>query len=343
VPSSTSSSNDRLPEGPWARTWIVAILLSCGVLGGYEAFWRLRGFHPELLQDAESWSFKRRQVRTADRQQTVLVGTSRMAWGVDPEVLAETLSCETPIQLALAGGSPIPVLHHLSKDESFQGIVVCEVHPVLYFNGVKIDRGVAGEYTSRYENQTAGTPVEDLLHMGLQQITVLRLPDVAPKELWRRFTHDESLPLPEQGDRDLAKHQKENEEIWAEKDKRLSQPGGRVPYQRFLGDLERLEQMVTRIHKRGGRVVFVLMPTSGMVRQIDEKWFPRKRFWDVLVSRTQATTVHFADHPTLASFRCPDCSHLQGEDVGRFSKELARIIGQKLAFAGRNVVTQAAR
>jgi hypothetical protein len=55
--------------------------------------------------------------------------------------------------------------------------------------------------------------------------------------------------------------------------------------------------------------------------------FPKKDYWDAFAARTSALCIHFKDLPQLASFDCPDLSHLDRNDAPRFTMEL----GQTLA------------
>ncbi|MGH8245811.1 MAG: hypothetical protein ACREUU_05195, partial [Gammaproteobacteria bacterium] len=67
---------------------------------------------------------------------------------------------------------------------------------------------------------------------------------------------------------------------------------------------------VNRIQARGGRVIFLVLPTSGYVKAINDRRYPREHFWDVFASSSGARTLHFEDEASLREFTCPDGSHL---------------------------------
>ena len=77
--SSISSSNERLPRGPWGKVLALTLLLSASTLIGLEFAWRAAGFRPTVDYDA-SWVMERSRVR---RQSIVAVGTSRIQAGLD--------------------------------------------------------------------------------------------------------------------------------------------------------------------------------------------------------------------------------------------------------------------
>jgi hypothetical protein len=79
------------------------------------------------------------------------------------------------------------------------------------------------------------------------------------------------------------------------------------------------------IEKRGGKVVFLRMPTTDIHEQLDELSAPRKQYWDIL-QRAGLRTIHFKDYPQLSCFDCPDTSHLDQEDAATFTKSLYPII-----------------
>ena len=94
--------------------------------------------------------------------------------------------------------------------------------------------------------------------------------------------------------------------------------------------LGQVEAAVARIQARGGKVVFVEFPSSGIARQTEDRNFPRRKFWEVWAGLSRAVMIHFQDYPGLARFDCPDYSHLDHRDAVPFTEALARIIREKL-------------
>ena len=83
---------------------------------------------------------------------------------------------------------------------------------------------------------------------------------------------------------------------------------------------------VDAITERGGRVIFVHHPSSGGVRELEHRNNPRAAFWDRLLEETGAPGIHYADHPELRDFDCPEWSHLSASDSVEYSKRLANVL-----------------
>jgi len=149
VLSSTSSSDQRLPSGPWVRTWTLAVVLAVGVLAAWETVARSLGHVPSARDDTMTWSAARRSVGPTS---TVLVGTSRIQTNVDPQVWADELGGEPPIQLGMAGTPSLTVLENLAADGSFRGVLVFDVVPLYLLNGDACFENRSREYVQAYES-----------------------------------------------------------------------------------------------------------------------------------------------------------------------------------------------
>jgi hypothetical protein len=82
------------------------------------------------------------------------------------------------------------------------------------------------------------------------------------------------------------------------------------------------------------------MPSSGMVREIEERRFPRPLYWDVLVNEIGGTAIRTNGHPAFDGFICPDGSHLDYRDRARFTLALARELGFSPIAAKRTAYKQ---
>jgi len=70
--------------------------------------------------------------------------------------------------------------------------------------------------------------------------------------------------------------------------------------------------------------VFVRLPSTGAVWELEQTYFPREFYWDVLVQNTPADTLHFRDVPEMAVLPCPDGSHLDARQAEAFTRVLVR-------------------
>jgi hypothetical protein len=86
--------------------------------------------------------------------------------------------------------------------------------------------------------------------------------------------------------------------------------------------------MASKIRSHGGNVIFVAMPSSDMVREIENRRYPRELFWDRFINESSTTGIHSAYEPRLKEFVCPDGSHLDVRDQARFTHRLVDVIGQ---------------
>jgi hypothetical protein len=83
----------------------------------------------------------------------------------------------------------------------------------------------------------------------------------------------------------------------------------------WQADIERMKRLVDRIQSRGGKVVFLRQPSSGEVRALEDKYFPRAKYWDVFANSVGAESIHCDDLPGMAELACPDGSHLEYRDA----------------------------
>jgi len=336
VPSSTSNSNERLPSGPWGRTWLCALAVAGLLLGAYEGAWRARGFEPSVVDSSGVWCLARGQVKSNDPNEVVLIGASRSRLGIDNETFAQVFGGHKPVQLSVDGFSCLPVLKQLSMDESFLGTVVCDVVPDHFFGSFN-DFELQEQYVQACEKQTLSASLEQRLRLLVQTNLVSRLPGIAPSVLLRALATRWSLPKPyylitlpdrsARADFSTCPDLPAQEEAWID--------GMRSFHSQLTGQaldsrLDEINAMVDRIQSRGGHVVFVLFPISGPYRTLSEQTFPRTQFWDKLAARTTALTIHFSDFPALSGFHCPEGSHLDHRDAVVFTKSLAEILREKL-------------
>jgi hypothetical protein len=63
----------------------------------------------------------------------------------------------------------------------------------------------------------------------------------------------------------------------------------------------RIDQIIQKIENRGGRVIFIRLPSTGVVRQLENQTWPREKYWDILASNTRLKAIHFEDYPLLSN------------------------------------------
>lgn len=124
------------PRNAWGRTWAVTVVLTVCALGGWEGLLRTRGFEPGATDGFALWSRTRTRASNDDARTFALVGTSVIQASIALDAFERAVPGSQPLQLALSGSSPIPVIEDLARDEHFRGIVVVE-----YSGPMLADRG----------------------------------------------------------------------------------------------------------------------------------------------------------------------------------------------------------
>jgi hypothetical protein len=92
--------------------------------------------------------------------------------------------------------------------------------------------------------------------------------------------------------------------------------------ERWWEAVERVEGWLDRIQSRGGRVVFVRLPSQGELWDLHSRRYPRERYWDLWAGKSDAAFVHFKDIPGMSAFDLPDLSHLDQRDAPIFTRLL---------------------
>jgi hypothetical protein len=80
--------------------------------------------------------------------------------------------------------------------------------------------------------------------------------------------------------------------------------------------------LIEKLRARGGKIVFVRFPVSGELKAYEDRATPRAATWDRLLKETAAPGIYFEDFPELASFDCPEWSHLSAGDSVEFTRRL---------------------
>ena len=76
----------------------------------------------------------------------------------------------------------------------------------------------------------------------------------------------------------------------------------------------------------GPTVEVVRPPSDGEYLAFEDRVFPRATTWDVLLERTGAPGIHFADFPQLVGLELPEWSHIAQPDAERFTAELYALL-----------------
>jgi hypothetical protein len=319
------------------QTWLISLAAVLVLLAGWEMTLRGCGFRPSADDDAGLWVRNLRQVRDYDPRAVVLIGASRSQLGLDPVVLGKALANRLgdtrPVQLSIVGSSPMPVLEYFAAHEGFRGMVICDVTEHLFFSASSERERPPREYLAKAQELNGfdlwQLELRDWLHSRLvclnSEVCLLAGQQLLRGLVPRPYQHVRADRCRESSF-DPEAHRKVAARFLAAA-QRAGQPFLQPELDRFL---DRVEEQVARIQGRGGRVVFVRLPSSGAIRAAEQRRLPRARYWDRLQKRTSGLCIHYEDHAPLRAFDCPDGSHLDHVDAVVFTQAFARILAEQL-------------
>ena len=363
MPSSISSSdlkakdyyfheNRPIPDLKWLPSLVLAVILM--VLGVIAWEYNARviwGYEPEAYIDNNGlWAIQRRQIDQSDENTVAIIGASRILFDFDLDTY-DNLTGTRPIQLALVGTNPRPILADLAQDEDFKGLLYIGITPGSFF------RDGGGRSADAPDYYAKESPTQWMS----QQLSMLIEPQLSFYDLsnWPLFTLIERIELPNRegvfdprmGVWKISQMAKDRDTkmFWKVEEDLAYQHKAQMTWRGFMQaadkrgpsdfDLDKYMEGVIKdvaaIRARGGDVVFIRLPSSGDYRPRENRLQPRADYWDRLLKDTESLGVHFEDHAELQGFRIPEWSHLHSDDAPKFTAALIPIINQKLIDAGK--------
>jgi hypothetical protein len=331
-----------------ARFWkafLFMLLLVITSVCSWEYYCRIRGKELSYPNTKGFWAQQRRQVEQQPTA-TVIIGSSRVQFGLDLESWAAVMG-EQPIQLSKEGASPLPILSQLAGDEGFRGTLLVGVTPNLFF--VPLDsRGAlrAAELATYYAEETPSQKLSNSLNVALESRLVFLDEDQLGLQRFLEFValpnREGVMTMPQWPYHftTLNKH-RQYSMSQAFLNSRAAQLQQLEVWKTFMGWEQRgpslageaLQELLSGIKrdtdaivKRGGRVFFIRMPSTGSYLAFEEERYPREQYWDALLAHTGCKGYYFEDYPQLSGFDCPEESHLTPEDAKTFTRNLAGII-----------------
>jgi hypothetical protein len=328
-----------VPALAWGRVAAVAVVVAVLALGGWEAYWRSQRFVPSYRNSDGLWAMTRSRLDREGPGGTAVIGSSRVLFDLNLEAWRDETGT-LPVQLALEGTNPRPLLTHLANESAFNGLLVVGVTPPLFFTPGFGYRASALEH---YRTETPAEWTGQRISMALEPLLafynfdtalfavlrrqgwwperegVLVIPEVRKlsnmrvtrqADMWSRVEDDDAY-------REIVRG------TWMailEAPRELPPPD--VLKKMFEELLDEVDANVRTIRERGGEVVFVRAPSSGPFREAERGGFPRERTWDELLRHTGAVGVHFEDYADLQDVTIPEWSHIRAGDTERFTRAL---------------------
>jgi hypothetical protein len=370
--SSTSNSEPdfvrAIPALPWKGIVTAVALLTITATTAWEARARLSGYGPSLNDTSDLWAEQRARVRP---DSVVIIGTSRALFDLDLDVLEQGLAAR-PVQLAIAGSSPYPVLADLADDRSFRGTVILDIVPPMYLAPagppVELSQNALKRYREWNHAQRWSHSLGKLLE---SQVAFLKQEDLTLGQLLKR------LPIPDRANArvgpklppyfytvDADRRGRMTEDaavVGSPLNKRVADgwlplftvppPPSHIPPETFGMMMQQAMEMrfrktaehIAAIQSRGGKVVFVRLPVTGPLVEREEQLAPRAATWDRLVRENGVPAIDFVQYADLRAFDCPEWSHLSAADSVEFTRRLVPYLQQALREPIRNTAAATAK
>jgi hypothetical protein len=350
MPSSTSNSDfiRPIPAVPWRGMTVIVVLMILAAAAAWEIYVRSIGYAPTLNDNEDLWTMARRRVTP---ESVVIIGDSRAWFDLDLDELQKGLG-KRPVQLGMKGSCPYPVLADLANDENFHGTIICSVTGRLFMappgsppmeHAEKAVRRTRTQTPAQRASQHLAMPLEEHVaflkqeELDLAQLLKgLSIPNRSTALVPPRFPPYFATVDRERRARMIEQCADPNGELA----RRIQQiwiplftppppptyiPGaefGKLMGQAMEQRFRNVASAVAKLRARGGKIVFVCFPHSGGLKELEDRETPRAGIWERVLKDTAAPGIHYEDYPKLASFTCPEWSHLSAGDSVEFSKRL---------------------
>ncbi len=340
------------------KSLIIALILSIIGLIAWESYWRSQGYSPTLNDEKALWAKERTKLESATKKDIIFIGSSRIYFDIQKEVWEKETGIK-PIQLASTGSSPLPALHDIVENTSFNGTVIVGVTSGLLFSTTYPKAQPWHRIQSKiefYQDMTYAQKSNYFLSVPLQKNLVMMsadeeewADDIDLKSLLRQVnlgirTEDPKLPPfynfgIVSSDRNMAMINRTVTDtayansiirVWNFFGKTAPPPDKETTTEYFLKDAQKFIE-------RGGNLILVRCPSSGGTRVAENMFLPRERYWDSLVGLLPIKNYHFEDYSQLKNLVCPEESHLSKEDAEYFTKELAKIMIEDKAITYQKI------
>ncbi|NNE30959.1 MAG: hypothetical protein HKN40_01175 [Winogradskyella sp.] len=340
-------------------SFLIALTISVIGLISWELYWRSQGYEPTLDDNKHLWAVERAKVDKLSSDDVILTGSSRVLFDIQLDEF-EKVTGIRPIQLASAGSSPLPIFHDIVEHTNFAGTIIVGVTPPLFFSTTFPQAGPWQRPQKRvdhFHKRTYAHRLNHWLSVPLQQNLVMMSgheedadENIDLKGLLKRLKLPERTGKPqypaffEFGTIDIDRNMRMTEKTVSDTAfaniiknawKFIITSKGPAP------DIEGTTKFfVTDAQKfmaRGGNLILLRPPSSGMFKGGESQFFPREQLYDQLVKATGAKSYHYEDYDQLRDMICPEWSHLSGEDADTFTRVIAEALIKDNALTKSNL------
>jgi hypothetical protein len=343
-----------IPEQPWLILLALAVTVVTVAVAAWEAHVRHLGYAPTLDDTPNLWAPQRARAAGVGSGQVVFVGASRTLFDMELQTFQEETGGPPPIQLATVGSNPLIILEDLAHDPSYAGTTIVGIVPALVAAAAGPPVASPTKFVAHYHQWSVANRMELPLALWLDErfafinqddLTLSQLIDSSLDLPLRPKVYAPKLPgymysLDRRRQARMIERiatsreaQQRIQQIWLPLFQGPPKPGVFTDQQwaHMMSDgweanLRRIKESVSRIRARGGKVIFSRLPSSGGVRELENRVTPRAAIWDRILAETGSPGVSFEDYPELAGFECPEWSHLDAQDAVEYTRRFARIL-----------------
>lgn len=339
---------------------VLALSLSILFTVGWEYYWRAQGKVPNIDDNKDLWAIDRSKIDTPSENQIVFVGSSRILFDIQKPIWRKKTGTD-PIMLGIQGSTPLPQIQNILEETDFRGLIIVGVTPDIFFwadnpKGFSWNRAQA--FIDYYTDRTPAQRINHRLSRPLQTKlafyrdgseawdddvdlkTLLNQihwgdrngPKKKPFYNFETTAFDRNVEMSLKTERDTALA---NSVINAwDLDEWEKEIEDEKKYNETLEDIKKSHKNTVEYFLKysqayvaaGGKIILVRCPSSGKYRELENRDFPRERFWDSLVLKTNFPAYHFEDYPQLMGLNLPELSHLSKDDADYFTEELIKIL-----------------
>jgi hypothetical protein len=328
------------------KTLIIAIGMTLIATIAWEMYWRSQGLLPNIDDNKNLWANQREKLENFDDNTVVFIGSSRILYDIQLDIWKEETKTD-PVMLAAQGSSPIPILRDIVENTNFNGTIIAGITEILLFSTLY----PKAEFMKRpqslvdyYYNRTYAQRINHSLSIPLQKNLAFYRDgdedwdsDVDLKTLLHQFRDDRAGPVyPTWNNFEeitLERHMKmpvrmETDTAYANTVKNvwktlLSKDN---PPPDKEGTSAVFVELAKKFKAKGGHLILVRCPSSGMFKQIETMAFPREENWDPLVINSEAKGYNYSDFEQFQDLFLPEWSHLSTKDAQFFTTELIKIM-----------------
>jgi hypothetical protein len=336
-----------MQTGTSAKAAILTVAIVLVFFVSWELYLRHQGAVADYDDSPELWANSRDMVYEPADKATVFIGSSRIKYDLDIHTW-ETLTHNHAIQLAWTGSSPRHCLSDLAADPKFKGRLIVDITEVLFFSKHGNPRPDAG--IDYYKTRTPAQRFSFVLNLLLEprlafinedsyalnallgKMHVKDRPGVYP---FLDFPAGFAAVMFNRQDKmtnefvaDTNQHN-QVKAIWRLLGSNPTPPMSGKPLDSLIASVK---SSVNKIKARGGEVIFTRTPSSGFFFMAEQHLYPRRLYWDRLLTETGCKGIYFKDNPVTAGLMCPEFSHLRPSDAVIYTTSLIESVKKEIRW-----------